>query len=357
MRQAGANFPSKQLQMISRATKDAAMKQIRDGYTKIENCLDPRYGMLDQLYEKEILSHETRKYISSYSNPEECSEKLLDLLLENGDIEKSLAGFKEILQKDHSWIYNKIWLDSKDIINPNNRPLSEDERRRIIPNNRCLVNLIDPYKHDFLSHLIEKDCITFSHFQKLTSMVKVNKTEMISELFTILLRRSFAHFQLFIQCVKYTLQHNIVQILQSNGVVLAMQVNFKNDKLEKHIAEVSTGTVKLDDLDLDETNKKLVKNILESLEDRGLIIVGGACGSVIVYILLLSMEVLSELDQLYKTKELETALITVTMLAVTLKINDNEFTHGRRFFNENNSHNRVKRSNLLKSAEIFIANS
>ena len=236
-----------------------------------------------------------------------------------------------------------ICLDPKDVVDPNNRPLSEDERRRIIFNNRCLVKLIDPYKHDFLSHLVEKDCITFSHFQRLTSMSKIDKSEMISELFTILLRRSFVHFQLFIQCLKCTLQHNLGQILESNGVVLIMQVNLKNSKLEKHIAEVLTGTIELDDIHLDVGEKQLVEDILKSLEEKGPVIVGGAYGSLIVYILLLSSNAVNELEKLYKTKELETYLNTVSQLNVTIKIDDDEFTRCRRFFSEDNSHTATKR--------------
>ena len=105
-RQDKATFKFKQSQIMSQTT---GSKQIRDGYTKIKTCLDPRYGMLDQLYEKEILSHETRKKICSFSNPEECCGKLLDHLLEKGDIDKSLAVFKDILQKDHSWIYTVVY--------------------------------------------------------------------------------------------------------------------------------------------------------------------------------------------------------------------------------------------------------
>ena len=320
LRQDVATFQSKQSQTMSQATKEAAMEQLRNVYTKIKTCLDPRYGMLDQLYEKGVLSHETHKYISSFSNPEECCGKLFDHLLEKGDIEKSLAVFKDILRKDHSWVYNMMWMDPKDVVDPNNRPLSEDERRRIIFNNRCLIKLIDPYKHDFLSHLVEKDCITFSHFQKLTSMSKVDKSEMISELFTILLRRSFVHFQLFIQCLKYTLQHNLGQILENNGVVLIMQINLRNNKLEKHIAEVLTGTIELDDVHLDVGEKQLVEDILKSLEEKGLVIVGGAYGSLFVYILHLTMNAVNELEKLYKTKELETCLNNDTQLSVTIKI-------------------------------------
>ena len=292
--------------------------------------------MLDQLYEEGVLRHETREYLSSCSNPEECCGKLLDHLLGKDDIEKSLAVFKEILQKDHPWIYyNMIWRGSSDVSDPNNRPLSEDERRRIIFNNRCLIKLIDPYKHEFLSDLVEKDCITFRHFRKLTSMSEVDKSEMISELFTILLRRSFAHFQLFIQCLKFTLQHNLVQILESNGIVLIMQVNLENKNLEKQIADTLTGKVRTDNLNLGVKDKKLIEDTLKSLEEKELVIVGGeCCDSLIIHILCKSLNAVNEMEKSYKAKELENTLTTVTMLNVTIHIDNEEFTRCRRFLSE-----------------------
>ena len=275
-----------QFQTTSQTNNDPAKKQILDNYSKMKKCLDPRYDLLDLLYEKEILTHEEHIYISRFSNPEDCCKKLLNSLLEKEDIEQSLAVFKDALRENHSWVYHMIWRDHIDVNDANNRPLSEDEKRRIIFNTTCLVKLIDPYKYDFLSYLAGKGCITLSHFESLSSLGKDDKREMVSELFRILLRRSFVHYQLFIHWLKYTLQHNIVQILESNGVVMSMEVNLKNNNLEKHLADILTGTVKLDNLDLSAKDKRVVEDIMRTLEEKGLVIVGGACGSLIVYILL-----------------------------------------------------------------------
>ena len=321
---------SKQFQTTSQNKNDPAKKQILDNYSMMKTNLDPRYDLLDLLYEREILTHEKHKYISKFSNPEDCCKKLLNYLLEKKDIEQSLAVFKDALRANHSWVYHMIWRDPNDVNDANNRPLSEDEKRRIIFNTTCLVKLIDPYKYDFLSYLAGKGCITLSHFESLSSLGKDDKREMVSELFRILLRRSFVHYQMFIHWLKYTLQHNIVQILESNGVVMSMEVNLKNNNLEKHLADILTGTVKLDHLDLSAKDKKVVEDIMRTLEEKGLVIVGGACGSLIVYILCLSLNAVNKMEMLYKTKELETTLNTV--LHVTIKIDDDEFKRCRRFF-------------------------
>ena len=117
---------------IQQTTNDSMREQILDHYTKIKNDLDPRYDILDQLYEEGILSHEAHKYISSFSSSDKCCSKLLDHLLNKEDIEKSLVGFKEAIRMNHSWIYNMIWMDPIDVSSTNDRPLSENERRRII---------------------------------------------------------------------------------------------------------------------------------------------------------------------------------------------------------------------------------
>ena len=259
--------------------------------------------------------------------------ELLDHLLDNEDIERSLAVFKDVLQANHSWVHNMIWGDPNDDNDANNRPLSEVERQRIIINTTCLVKLIDPCKHDFLSYLTGKGCITRSHFESLSSSSKVDKREMVSELFRILLRRSFFHYQIFMQWLKYTLQHNIVQILESHGVVLSMEVNLRSNNLEKHLADILTGTVKLDHLDLHAKDRKVVEDIMRSLKEKGLVIVGGACGSLIVYILCLSLNAVNEMERWYTTKELETTLNTV--LNATIEIDDDEFTRCRMFFRTN----------------------
>ena len=331
---------SKRSEPLSQTNIDSAKKQIRDNYTKMKKYLDPRYDLLDLLYEKDILTHEKHKYIRRLVNPEECCGELLDHLLDKEDIEQSLAVFKDVLRTNHLWVYNMIWRDPNDDKDEDNRPLSDDERCSIIFNTTCLVKLIDPYKHDFLPYLTGKGCITLSHFESLSSLGRVDKREMVSELFRILLRRSFVHYQIFIHWLKYTLQHNIVQILESNGVVMNVEVDLKNNKLEKHLADILTGTVKLDHLDLGAKDRKVVENIMRTLEEKGLVIVGGACGSLIVYILCLSLNAVNEMEKLYTTKELETTLNIV--MNATIRINDDEFTRCRRFFRENICFKRFK---------------
>ena len=148
---ASSSTPLLGIEIISTTKKPdgPATEQIQAIYTSIKQYLDPRYGMLDQLYVKGILRHEALTNIRNISNPEKCSCELLDHLLNTTDIENSLKCFKEILQKDHSWIYNTIWGDANDLDNTNNRPLSEELRRRIIFNKECFTKLIDPCKNQF----------------------------------------------------------------------------------------------------------------------------------------------------------------------------------------------------------------
>ena len=307
---------------------------------QITEYLDPRYGLLDQLYyEKKILSPEAFDKLRILRNPDECCGELLRHLLNMEDIETPLNSFKEILQKDHSWIYDTIWSDANDVSYTNNRPLSGEEKRRILFNTDCFIKLIDPCKHQFLSKLRGSDCITERQFNSLK--YQFDKNNMVSELLSILERRSLIHFQSFKYWLKFTLQDNIVKVLESNGVTLEMKVYLENNDLGKPIAELLTGIVTLDDLQLNARDKTMVKTIFESLEKRKLIIVGGACGSLIVYILCLSMEAVNEIEKLYKTKELETMLNTVTILHVTIEIVDDEFTRCRRFFDESNSNHRT----------------
>ena len=333
-----SSTPLSGIEIISTKKKPdgPATEQIQATYTIIKQYLDPRYGMLDQLYVKGILRHEELRDIKNISNPETCSGTLLDHLLNTTDIENSLKCFKEILRKDHSWIYNTIWGDANDLNNTNNRPLSEELRRRIIFNKDCFIKLIDPCKNQFISKLAGDGCITESQYYELCS--RSDKEDKISELLNIVVRRSFAHFQLFIHWLNWTLQGNIVHILKSNGVVLNMHIFLQNKDLEKRIAEILIGALKQDSLFLLAKDKRQVEDLLKSLEERGLFIVGGAFGSLIVYILCLSVGAVNDMAELYKSKELETMLNSVATLNATIKIDDEEFARCRRFFSKHSNH-------------------
>ena len=58
-----------QTETLPQINTDLAKKQIQDNYTKIKKYLDPRYDLLDLLFEKDILTHEKHKYIRRLGEP------------------------------------------------------------------------------------------------------------------------------------------------------------------------------------------------------------------------------------------------------------------------------------------------
>ena len=67
MNQESEAFKSMQCHALSQTVNNVTTtEQIRDNYTKIKQCLDPRYDLLDLLYEKRILTHENTNLFAKF---------------------------------------------------------------------------------------------------------------------------------------------------------------------------------------------------------------------------------------------------------------------------------------------------
>ena len=94
------------------------------------------------------------------------------------------------------------------------RPLSQDEVTAIEENTFCLRELIDPKKHNLIQLLLRARAITSKHMNKISG--KKDKIEKNDELMRIMKRRSFANFKAFQNCLRETMQSNIVLILKKS---------------------------------------------------------------------------------------------------------------------------------------------
>ena len=331
-----SSFHGNRRTIQTNSSNDSIKEKIRCNYTLIEDNVDPRYEILSKLFQQNILTREELENLRTLrDNPGLCCQKLLDYLFAKDELETSFVEFRKTLQMTHPWIYKMIWEDS-DTGNDENRPLPEELKHQIIANISCFTKLIDPHNvNEFLSHLTRQNCTTHKHFETLSHLAKVDKSEMIQELCRILLRRSFAHFNEFKHCLKDTLQRNVAYVLESNGIVLEMHLDMKNKEFEKQVADMLTGsTLKLEHLD--ERGRTVVEELLKTLERKELIIVGGLFGSLIVFILCMSLNSVNELEKLYKAHYFEATLNTLVANA-TVRIDQTEFERCRRFFTKQTS--------------------
>ena len=69
------------------------------------------------------------------------------------------------------------------------RVLDREEIAMIDDNMFCLVNLIDPYRRNFLNRLVKKTCITIRHREKIEKFPEASKK--VEELLKIIKRRRY----------------------------------------------------------------------------------------------------------------------------------------------------------------------
>lgn len=93
------------------------------------------------------------------------------------------------------------------------RPLSDEEISRLDTNLPSLLTSIEP--DELLVHLYAKRCI--SSLQNDHIAAKPTCHEKIIELISILVRRSYADFKLFIDILKETKQGHVAEVITHGG--------------------------------------------------------------------------------------------------------------------------------------------
>ena len=104
----------------------------------------------------------------------------------------------------------------KDTNSPD-RVLTKGEQKAINQNMFCLEKLIRARINYFLFELVELECITDNHKNWVLETTETNKH--VNELFEILKRRSFKHFNDFREWLQEAGHEIIVDVLTKGGVV------------------------------------------------------------------------------------------------------------------------------------------
>ena len=308
-------------------------ERVRECYPDLIQTMDP-YPVLNKLFGKKVITLKQLQEINRLTSIEKCCEHLLQELFEMD--ESAFVIFKEILHEEQPWLWNTIWTNPVD---EENRSLNLHERDKIKANFHCFKKLLKPYENDFIEHLMSNDCITWSQRNAICSS-DLTRDEMITKLFETLMRSSFDHFQKFIKCLKITYQNNMSMILGSNGIVLTMRVEFKNSEMEKYLTDIITKTAKMYELNLEPDVKETIESILKQFEEKGIVIVGASTGSLLIYMLCLTIDSVDQLEMMFTAKHLEKDLCTFLHCIVAcdnsfelaIKIDGREFRRCRNYF-------------------------
>ena len=101
--------------------------------------------------------------------------------------------------------------------NSPDRVLTKSEQKAIQQNMFCLEKLTRPNINDFLDQLVEVGCITDKHTNWVLETTETNKH--VNELFKILRRRGFKHFNDFREWLQGAGHKKFLDVLTKGGVV------------------------------------------------------------------------------------------------------------------------------------------
>ena len=184
---------------------------------RLKLYIDPENGLLDNLLENGILEvSDVNKLLNLQQKTyQEINAILLMNHVEPVIDEQCLQFLTSLQDNDQEHIVKFIISSVKDI-GWNDRLFTKEERKIIDRNMFCLIKLIDPRRDDFLYLLVHDECISEQHRQKIATFLE--PSDMVSELFKILQRRTLQNFETFKTCLKLAMQNLAVEILNKGGV-------------------------------------------------------------------------------------------------------------------------------------------
>ena len=254
-------------------------QEVQSRGSDLEDYIDPENGLLNRLYNQRIIDNfefDILTKITSY-------QKLNGELLRRIDVKINSISKQFVLalcqdEQDH---IAKFIVTAGCETDSDERLLPREWRKVIDDNMICLEKLIDTEKRDLELKLVTANCITSRHRERLIHSKPEDKAH---ELLIILQRRRYKDFFNFMDCLRKTMQNNIVKILKKGGVteikVQLFQERRDKRNIEAELIRKLTGYVDEDRAsDLSEDQKQFVDELLGELAENDIHFIGAYTGT------------------------------------------------------------------------------
>jgi hypothetical protein len=258
--------------------KNCLPSDIVSGFNEVrkdlKDYIDPENGLLHRLSNQAIIDYADIKILEKIKPYQLLNEKLLGRISIN--INSISKQFIEALCEDEQDHIAKFIVTGGRETNSDERLLPRELRKVIEVNMFCLDKLIDTEKHELLFKLVRAKCITVRHRHR---VICSKPDERAYELLTILKRRRYKDFFNFMDCLRKSLQGNMVRILEKRGVfgIKLQLLQERPDKrdIEAELIRKLTGCVdKGDRSNLSEDQKQIVDDILAELREENIYFTG-----------------------------------------------------------------------------------
>ena len=225
-------------------------------------------GLLLSLLDKGVLTETVYNGFDVTKPFKQLNEDLMKVLTPK--IETCCMQFIDSLVEDDQEHIVKFILTSG--TNSDDDRVLRKEEICVINNNMFgLVILIDPNRMSFLYRLVQCECITDTHKERVASCRENDKK--VDALLIILKRRRYKDFCNFKKCLHDTMQNKIVDILDKGGLVaVCVKLRQREDReiIESTLIDLITGYVNerketIEQLSADQI--KVIKEILEEMEN------------------------------------------------------------------------------------------
>ena len=181
--------------------------EVQSNGSDLEDYIDPENGLLNRLYNQRIIGKseiDCLEILKPY-------QKLNGTLFRKINIDSFSKQFIEALCQDEQDHIAKFIVTSGCETNSDERLLPRELRKVIDDNMFCLEKLIDTEKRDFLTKLVATNCIRARHRDRVIYSEPKDKAY---ELLIIIQRKRYKDFFNFMECLRKTMQKNIVKILE-----------------------------------------------------------------------------------------------------------------------------------------------